>query len=73
MERSYSLLLSPGTMWTPFHPLLTVAAGIVGHFQQSFNISQGSVTAVTSSQYAEFLPYIQFSRAAYCSPNKIVG
>jgi len=60
-------------MWTPFQPLLSVAAGIMNHFQQPFNISQGGVTTLTSSLYAEFIPYIQFARAAYCSPNKIDG
>ncbi|KAH9028360.1 alpha/beta-hydrolase [Lactarius pseudohatsudake] len=60
-------------MWTLFNPLFSVAAGIVNHFQQPFNISQGGVTPLTSSQYAEFVPYVQFARAAYCPSNKIVG
>ncbi|KAH9080180.1 alpha/beta-hydrolase [Lactarius deliciosus] len=60
-------------MWTLFNPLFSVAAGIANHFQQPFNISQGGVTTLTSSQYAEFAPYAQFARAAYCPSNKIVG
>ncbi|KAH8994385.1 alpha/beta-hydrolase [Lactarius hatsudake] len=60
-------------MWTLFNPLFSVAAGIASHFQQPFNISQGGVTTLTSSQYAEFAPYVQFARAAYCPSHKIVG
>lgn len=60
-------------MWAPFQPFLSVAAGIMNHFHQPFNISQGGVTTLTNNQYAEFIPYIQFARAAYCSPNKIAG
>ncbi|KAH9025128.1 alpha/beta-hydrolase [Lactarius hengduanensis] len=60
-------------MWTLFNPLLSVAAGIANRFQQPLNISQGGVTTLTSSQYAEFVPYVQFARAAYCPSNKIVG
>ncbi|KAH9060449.1 alpha/beta-hydrolase [Lactarius vividus] len=60
-------------MWTLFNPLLSVATGIATHFQQPSNISQGGVTPLTSSQYAEFVPYVQFARAAYCPSNKIVS
>ncbi|KAI0289196.1 Alpha/Beta hydrolase protein [Russula brevipes] len=60
-------------MWSPFHPLLSLAAGIVGNIQQSLNISHGDVTPLSSDQFADFVPYIEFARAAYCSPNKIDG
>ncbi|KAH8976634.1 alpha/beta-hydrolase [Lactarius akahatsu] len=60
-------------MWTLFNPLLSVAAGITNHFQRPLNISQNGGTTLTSSQYAEFVPYVQFARAAYCPSNKIDG
>jgi hypothetical protein len=66
----HSLILS---MWPSFHPLFSVAAGLVGNFQHSFNTSDGHVKPLSGNQYAEFIPYIEFARAAYCTPNKIVG
>ncbi|KAI0301186.1 alpha/beta-hydrolase [Multifurca ochricompacta] len=60
-------------MWSPFTPLLSIAAGIIGNFQQPFNTSQGGIVALSNSQFAEFTPYIEFARAAYCAPNKIAG
>ncbi|KAI0248631.1 Alpha/Beta hydrolase protein [Lactifluus subvellereus] len=58
-------------MWSPFHHLLPLAASFVGDFQQTFNISRGGTTPLTSNQFAEFIPYTQFARAAYCASNKI--
>ncbi|KAH8978644.1 alpha/beta-hydrolase [Lactarius hatsudake] len=60
-------------MWTLFNPFLSVAAGITNHFQRPLNISHNGVTTLTSSQYAGFVPYVQFARAAYCPSNKIDG
>ncbi|KAI0301189.1 alpha/beta-hydrolase [Multifurca ochricompacta] len=49
-------------MWSPFHPLLSLAGGILGHFQQPLN---------TSYSVRRIIPYIEFARAAYCKPSKI--
>jgi hypothetical protein len=61
-------------MWSSIHPLLSLAAGIIGNLQEPFNISHGGdVTELSSNQFSEFMPYIEFARAAYCTPNKIDG
>src|SRR6266404_2051105 len=63
-------------MWPSLEPLFSVAAGIttgiMHHFQQPLNVSTG-VTPLTISQYAAFVPYVEFARAAYCPPSKIDG
>jgi hypothetical protein len=58
-------------MWSPFNYFLPLAAGFVGDFQQTLNTSRGEMTLLTSNQFAEFIPYAEFARAAYCVPNKI--
>ena len=45
----------------------------MGNFQESFNVSHSDVTQLSSNQFSDFIPYIEFARAAYCTPNKIVG
>ncbi|KAI0248627.1 alpha/beta-hydrolase [Lactifluus subvellereus] len=60
-------------MWSPFYPLLSLATGFINHFQQSLNISNSGVIHLPEGLYAEFVPYIQFARAAYCDPTKIDG
>jgi hypothetical protein len=72
----YSLPVFPfDSMWTPSFPaFISLAEGFLARFQQPWNIS-GSVAPVIKlpqSQYDEFVPYIQFTRAAYCDPSKIV-
>jgi hypothetical protein len=68
-----SSIRSLHTMWSPFHPIVSLAAALFGTVQQHFDVtsSHGNLTRLTESQYAEFIPYIQFSRAAYCDPSKI--
>jgi len=61
------------TMWSPFHPLLSFAAGIVGDFQHSFNTTHSAVTTLSNDQFAEFIAYIEFARAAYCTPTKVAS
>jgi hypothetical protein len=70
---SSSFVRPLSTMWPSFHPLFSVAAGLAGNFQQIFNTSYGEVKPLSGNQYAEFIPYIEFARAAYCTPDKIVG
>ncbi|KAI9508343.1 Alpha/Beta hydrolase protein [Russula earlei] len=60
-------------MWTPFLHALSIAAAIVGNFQHSLNSSYETVKTLSDTQFAEFMPYIEFARAAYCTPNKVVG
>jgi len=52
-----------------------MAAGLFAGLQQTFDIASGhgNATELTPSQFAEFTPYIQFARAAYCDPKKITG
>ncbi|KAH9953333.1 alpha/beta-hydrolase [Russula dissimulans] len=59
-------------MRSPFHPLLSFAASIVGNFR-TFSTSDSAVTTLSNDQFAEFIPYTEFARAAYCTPKKIVG
>lgn len=60
-------------MWSPFHPIVSMAAGLFNDFQQPFNISHGAVTQLSDSQLGGYTPFIEFARAAYCEPNKIAG
>jgi len=59
-------------MWSQFSQIASLGLGLFGHIQQHFNItsSPGNLTRLTETQYAEFIPYIQFARAAYCHPSK---
>ncbi|KAI0269943.1 alpha/beta-hydrolase [Gloeopeniophorella convolvens] len=59
-------------MWSSFHPLLSLASGAIGALQQNFNTSHG-VDTLSSNQFAQFVPYTEFARAAYCTPGKIQG
>jgi len=43
--------------WVPSNPL----------------VSGGGVVPLPPNQWAEFVPYIEFARAAYCKPSKIAG
>ncbi|KAH9959756.1 Alpha/Beta hydrolase protein [Russula dissimulans] len=63
-------------MWSPFHLILSVTTALFGNVQQSFNISHGDVTMLADdplSPLGGFTPFLQFARAAYCDPDKIVG
>jgi hypothetical protein len=60
-------------MWSSLHPFLSLAAGIMSNLQEPFNISRGDVTELSGNQFSDFVPYIEFARAAYCTPNKIAG
>ncbi|KAH9985066.1 alpha/beta-hydrolase [Russula compacta] len=60
-------------MWSPFHPLFSFATAILGNFQHPLNISHGDAKPLSEKQFAEFVPHIEFARAAYCNPKKIVG
>lgn len=60
-------------MWSPFYPLLSLAAGFINHFQQSLNVSNSGVIPLPEIQYDGLVPYIQFARAAYCDSSKIAG
>jgi hypothetical protein len=62
-------------MRSPFEYIATMAAGLFAGLQQTFDIASGhgNATELTPSQFAEFTPYIQFARAAYCDPKKITG
>jgi hypothetical protein len=62
-------------MWSQFSQIASLGLGLFGHIQHHFNgtSSSGNLTRLTESQYAEFIPYIQFARAAYCAPSKISG
>ncbi|KAI0003731.1 alpha/beta-hydrolase [Russula compacta] len=60
-------------MWTSFQSVISIAAGLLGNFQQHFNISHTAVTRLTDSQFAAFTPYTEFARAAYCDPSTVAG
>jgi|SRR6267142_176751 len=71
-HRSASIL-SLHTMWSPFHPIASLAAGLLGNLQQPLNINLDNTTGLTANQFSAFTPYIEFARAAYCDANKIAG
>ena len=60
-------------MWSPFQPVISIAAGLLGNFQQHFNISHTAVTRLTDAQFAAYTPYTEFARAAYCNPSTVAG
>jgi hypothetical protein len=63
-------------MWSPFAPIAYLVAGLFGNVQQPLHILNGghsNLTELTPSQFAHFMPYIEFARAAYCDSNKIAG
>jgi hypothetical protein len=45
----------------------------MAHFQQPLNISDSGVIPLPESRFAEFVPYIEFARAAYCDPTMTAG
>ena len=60
-------------MWFSFPHVTSLATGLLGGFQNTFNISLPTVTKLEHVQLDAYTPYIEFARAAYCSPNKVTG
>ncbi|KAI0269944.1 alpha/beta-hydrolase [Gloeopeniophorella convolvens] len=62
-------------MLTSLISFATLAIGVLTQQQQSQQplSAPTQVTKLTTGQFADYIPYIQFARAAYCNPNKIVG
>ena len=69
------LVLSPlhTTMWSPFTPIASLAAGLFSGFQHPANTLHGTMTGLNYTDLSRFTPYIEFARAAYCDSNKIAG
>ena len=68
------VILSPPShsiMMIPLSPLLPLAAGVLGGLRHALNVHRSNLTQLTSNQFAEFVPFIEFARTAYCPPNKI--
>ena len=60
-------------MWIPFLPIASLTTGLLSSSQHSIDISLGATTRLKQTDLSTFAPYIEFARAAYCDPNKIVG
>ncbi|KAH9979970.1 alpha beta-hydrolase [Lactifluus volemus] len=62
-------------MWTPSFPaLISLAEGFLAHFQQPWNNGGNApVIKLPQSQYDEIVPYVEFTRASYCDPSKVIG
>ncbi|KAI9465076.1 alpha beta-hydrolase [Lactarius psammicola] len=57
----------------PLSPLLPLIAGVFGGLRQGPNVRHSDLIQLSSNQVAEFVPFIEFARAAYCAPTKIEG
>ena len=57
----------------PLKPLLPLAAAAFGGLWNGSIFHRSNVTQLSSNQFSEFVPFIEFARAAYCPPTKIEG
>lgn len=57
----------------PLSPLLPLVASVIGGLRQDPNMVRNDLIQLSSNQFAEFVPFIEFARAAYCPPTKIEG
>ena len=54
-------------------PLLPLAAGVFGGLLHGSNVQRSDLIQLSSTQFSEFVPFIEFARAAYCPPTRIEG
>lgn len=54
-------------------PLLPLAAGVFSGLWHGSNVQRSDLIQLSSSRFSEFVPFIEFARAAYCPPTKIEG
>jgi hypothetical protein len=59
-------------MWFPLYYLLFLAASVVGSPLHSIN-EKREVTPLSDIEFADFISFIEFARAAYCTPAELVG
>lgn len=57
----------------PLRPLLPLIAGVFGGLWNGSSARRSELVQLSRNQFSEFVPFIEFARAAYCAPTKIEG
>ncbi|KAF8264764.1 Alpha/Beta hydrolase protein [Lactarius quietus] len=56
-----------------FSSILPLVAGVFNGLRHGSNVHPNDLIQLSNNQFSEFVPFIEFARAAYCPPTKVEG